>query len=102
MRLVVLTAAAILALSASASFAQDASVPPALPGNTTYQAGEPTGVVNAPNGDDTIVCNYQRETGTLFVSKVCRTLRAWKMMQTDAHEYMGYGFRGTHQVDEQS
>ena len=100
MRLAIISAAVILGLSATGSYAQNASIPPALPGNTTYQAGEPSNVVNPPNGDATIVCNYQRETGTLFVSKVCRTLRAWKQMQADAQEYMGFGFRGGHQAGE--
>lgn len=97
MRLAVLTAAVILGLSATGSFAQT-SIPPALPGNTIYSTQAPAEVTNPPNGDNTIVCNYQRETGSLFISKVCRTLRAWKLMQADAHDYMAFGFRGSHQA----
>jgi hypothetical protein len=58
----------------------------------------PAEVTNAPNGDDTIVCNYQRETGSLFVSRICRTLRAWKKMQADSQEFLEFDHLGAHQA----
>ena len=100
MRLAVLTAVVVLSLSATGSFAQNASIPPALPGNTIYSTQAPAEVTNPPRGDDTMVCDYQTEIGTLFITKVCRTLRAWKLMQADAKEFMGFGFRGAHQCGE--
>lgn len=89
----------IVGLSATGSFAQT-SIPPALPGNTIYSTQAPAEVTNAPNGDNTMVCNYQTEIGSLFITKVCRTLRAWKLMQADAQEFQGFGFRGAHQCGE--
>jgi hypothetical protein len=60
----------------------------------------PAEVQGAPNGDDTIVCNYQRQTGTLFVDRVCRTLRAWKTMQADSQEFLQFDHLGAHQAGE--
>ena len=100
MRLAVLTAAVILGLSGTGSFAQNASIPPALPGNTIYSTQAPAEVTNPPRGNATIVCNYQTEIGSLFITKVCRSLRAWKLMQEDARDYMAFGFRGSHQAGE--
>ena len=100
MRLAVFAATVIFGLSATGSFAQNTSIPPALPGNTIYSTQAPAEVTNPPNGDDTIVCNYQTEIGSLFITKVCRTLRAWKAMQADAQEFQGFGFRGAHQCGE--
>src|SRR6201999_4179602 len=74
-------------LFAGTALAQVTNPTPTMPAQTTYYSS-PT-QVNGPAGDDTIVCNYQRETGSLMISRVCRTLRAWKRMQADAKEYMG-------------
>jgi hypothetical protein len=90
-----------LILSAGAALAQT-SIPPILPANPEPSVAPPPPgtVANAPITDDTIVCKYERDTGTLFTIQVCRTQRAWKMMEADAKEYMEFGFRGSHQVDE--
>jgi hypothetical protein len=93
---------AIGLLAASSSAIAQTSIPPALPGNTDYRVYSPTNPPQVTNGDDTVVCNYQRETGSLFISRVCRTLRAWKLMQTDAKDYMEFGFRGSHQAGDSS
>lgn len=81
------------------SYAAMAQPAPATPPVISYADIQPTTVENAPNGDDTIVCNYQHETGSLMISRVCRTLRAWKVMQKEAREFMGFAFRGAHQCD---
>jgi hypothetical protein len=60
----------------------------------------PAEVTNAPDGDDTIVCNYQRETGSLLTSRICRTLRAWKKMQADSQEFLQFDHLGAHQAGE--
>jgi hypothetical protein len=90
-----------LVLTAGAALAQT-SIPPVLPANPVPGvAPPPAGTVsNAPITDDTIVCKYERDTGTLFITQVCRTQRAWKLMQADAQEFMEFGFRGSHQTDE--
>ena len=84
----------VLGISTVGAMAQSKDVAPLLPATTTYTEYSPTRPPSAPNGDNTIVCNYQRETGSLFVTRVCRTLRAWKLMQADAREFMDYGERG--------
>ncbi|HXC57492.1 MAG TPA: hypothetical protein VNU97_19490 [Rhizomicrobium sp.] len=101
MRSTALTAVLAIGLVAmTGSALAQTSVTPTLPANTDYREYNPTNPPSAPNGDNTIVCNYQRETGSLLITRVCRTLRAWKLMQADAKEFMGFGFRGSHQVDE--
>ena len=82
-----------------AAFAADPSASASRANEIVYSniAG-PAEVPNAPNGDDTIVCNYQRETGTLFVDRVCRTLRAWKTMQADSREFLEFQHLGAHQA----
>jgi len=91
---------ASLCVSGAALAAQSAPSPD-RPNEIVYSniAG-PAEVTNAPNGDDTIVCNYQRETGTLFVSRICRTLRAWKKMQADSQEFLEFDHLGAHQAGE--
>lgn len=100
MRLRILTAVAVFGLLSTAALAENAAIPPALPANVTYEPGQPTDLQNAPNGDDTMVCNYQRETGSLLTSRVCRTLRAWKKMQADAREFFEFQHLGSHQIGE--
>jgi len=92
--------AATLSFS-GAVFAQ--GVPSARPNEVIMSniAG-PAEVTNAPNGDDTIVCNYQHETGSLLVTRVCRTLRAWKQMQADSREFFDFQHLGAHQAGEHS
>jgi hypothetical protein len=97
---------AISFLAATGAAIAQTSVPPALPANPTpgivsptdntiyFSNASPAEPPIAPNGDDTTVCNYQRETGSLMITRVCRTLRAWKLMQTEARDYMEFGFRG--------
>jgi len=94
--------AAALAASATA-LAADPSAANGRPNEIVYNniAG-PAEVPNAPAGDDTIVCNYQRMTGTLFVERVCRTLRAWKTMQSDSREFFEFQHLGAHQAGEHS
>jgi hypothetical protein len=79
---------------ASAAAAQT-SVPPALPANPTPGTAAPSGQ-QAANviTDDTIVCKYEKYTGSLMMTRVCRTQRAWKFMEDAAHEFMEFGFRG--------
>ena len=90
-----------LAFSASCVFAGDAPAAAGRPNEIIYtNIAGPAEVTNAPNGDDTIVCNYQRMTGTLFVDRVCRTLRAWKKMQADSQEFLQFDHLGAHRVDE--
>jgi hypothetical protein len=93
---------AIGLMAATSGAIAQRSIPPALPGNTDYRVYSPTNPPQVTNGDDTVVCNYQRETGSLFISRVCRTLRAWKLMQADARDYMEFGFRGGSQGNEPS
>ncbi len=88
-----------LVLSVGAAWAQT-SIPPALPANPVPGVAAPASVSNAPITDDTIVCKYERNTGTLMMIQVCRTQRAWKAMESDAKEFMEFGFRGSHQTDE--
>ncbi len=102
MRYAALSAAVLAGLLTTAAVAQDASVPPTLPANTIYSTSAPAEVTNPPNGDDTQVCNYQRETGSLLITRVCRTLRAWKAMQAASREFMDFGFRGSHQCQSTS
>jgi len=90
---------AVFALSAGAAMAQT-SIPPVLPANPVPGVAAPAIAPNAPITDDTIVCKYERDTGTLMMVQVCRTQRAWKLMQSDAQEFMEFGFRGSHQTDE--
>ncbi|MBL6853936.1 MAG: hypothetical protein ISQ86_11170 [Alphaproteobacteria bacterium] len=96
-----LVGSAVLAsaiLIPTALFAADT---PGRPNEIVYtNVAGPAEVPNAPNGDDTIVCNYERETGTLFEERVCRTLRAWKMMQADSREFMEFQHLGSHQAGE--
>jgi len=98
-RVAILTAS-FFALAGAA--AAQTSVPPALPANPEPSVAAPGAVPNAPLTDDTIVCKYERNTGTLMMLQVCRTQRAWKLMQSDAQEFMEFGFRGSHQKDEGS
>jgi hypothetical protein len=103
---------AISFLAATGAAVAQTSVPPALPANPTpgivsptdntiyFSNASPAEPPIAPNGDNTIVCNYQRETGSLMISRVCRTLRAWKLMESDAKDYMEFGFRGGSQGNE--
>jgi len=92
----VLTAA--LAATLGAASAQT-SIPPVLPGNPVPGVATPVSVTNPAFTDDSIICKYERNTGTLMMIQVCRTQRAWKAMEADAKEYMEYGFRGSHQCD---
>lgn len=95
MRLV-LSTAVVFAVTLPA-LAQTDPPPAATPNEIVYRniAG-PAEVPNAPAGDDTMVCNYQQETGSLMITRVCRTLRAWKIMQADAHEFFEYNHLGAH------
>ena len=86
-------------LSAGAAMAQT-SIPPVLPANPEPGVATPATVPTGPVTDDTIICKYERNTGTLLMVQVCRTHRAWKLMQSDAQEFMEFGFRGSHQTDE--
>ena len=97
MRRVLLLAA--IALVATPAAAQKSDPAPSKPNEIIYRniAG-PAEVPDAPNGDDTMVCNYQRETGTLFEERVCRTLRAWKTMQADSREFVEFQHLGAHQA----
>ena len=88
------------ALCASAPAMADSSPSPTMPAQTSYADIQPTSITNPPDGDNTEVCNYQRETGSLFTTRVCRTLRAWKLMQSEAREFMDFGLRGAHQAGE--
>jgi len=99
MRYGVAIMALTLLASAGTAFAQ-ISVPPALPANPVPGVAAPTTAPDAPITDETIVCKYEHDTGTLMMVQVCRTQRAWKQMQSDAQEYMEFGFRGSHQTDE--
>jgi hypothetical protein len=103
---------AALGMLVGVSHAQT-QLPPALPANPVATvAHPPASAVSAvlPNNvrpepgttlaDETIVCKYERDTGTLMMVQVCRTARAWKIMQADAQEFMEFGFRGSHQVDD--
>ena len=101
MRSIALTALA-LGLLTTAAAAQTTDPTVTMPANTIYTYYSPTNPPATPNGDDTMVCNYQRETGSLITTRVCRTLRAWKAMQHDAQEFMEFGFRGSHQTDDNS
>jgi hypothetical protein len=89
---------AAVALAVGAPLAAEASDPPSSRPNEIIYANiaGPAEVPNAPDGDDTMVCNYQRMTGTLFVDRVCRTLRAWKKMQSDSQEFFAYDHLGAH------
>jgi len=99
--LVLLTASVLIAAAPVASQAADPVS--TRPNELIYRdiAG-PAEVPNAPDGDDTMVCNYQHETGSLLVTRVCRTLRAWKKMQADSREFLEFQHLGSHQVDEQT
>ena len=105
---------AALGMTFCAGFAQT-QVPPALPANPLPTVAAPAAARPNPNApmpvrprpetavaDETIVCKYERDTGTLMMVQVCRTERAWKAMQADAQEFMEFGFRGSHQVDDGS
>jgi hypothetical protein len=86
---------AAVALAAAAPLAAQAD--DARPNEIVYaNIAGPAEVPDAPAGDDTMVCNYQRMTGTLFVDRVCRTLRAWKKMQSDSQEFFEYDHLGAH------
>lgn len=89
-----------VALAASgAAVAADPAASNTRPNEIVYtNIAGPAEVPNAPNGDDTIVCNYQRMTGTLFQDRVCRTLRAWKMMEADSQEFLSFDHLGAHQA----
>lgn len=85
--------------ASGAAFAVEPTTSPDRPNEIIYaNIAGPAEVPNAPDGDDTIVCNYQRETGTLFVTRVCRTLRAWKKMQADSQEFLAFDHLGAHQA----
>jgi hypothetical protein len=104
MRGIVFSLVAGVSLFVAGGAMAQTSPTPDLPGQThydaDYQAGGPTDVKNAPNGDDTEVCNYQRETGSLLTTRVCRTLRAWKLMQSEAREFFEFQHLGAHQAGE--
>jgi len=87
-----------LVLGAGAAWAQT-SIPPVLPGNPVPGIATPISLSNPAITDDSIICKYERNTGTLMMIQVCRTQRAWKAMEADAKEFMEYGFRGSHQCD---
>jgi hypothetical protein len=83
------------------AFAADPSPAPNRPNEVVYtNVAGPAEVPNAPAGDDTMVCNYQHETGSLLVTRVCRTLRAWKTMQSDSQEFLQFDHLGAHQAGE--
>jgi hypothetical protein len=42
----------------------------------------------AASDDNTIVCHYERATGTLFQTRICHTNRQWKQKTEDAHNLM--------------
>jgi hypothetical protein len=94
--LIVGLSAALLSTVAAAQ----TQIPPALPANPTPQAMAPA-EQTAPVliTDNTVICIYERQTGTLFTNRVCRTHRAWDLMHKDAAEFMEYGARGSHQDD---
>ena len=72
---------------------------PARPNEIAYtNIAGPAEVPDAPAGDDTTVCNYQHETGSLLVTRVCRTLRSWKKMQSDSREFLEFQHLGAHQA----
>lgn len=95
MRIAIVGLAFGLALGAGAAVAQT-SVPPALPANPEPTV-TPTAAASLVINDDSIICKYEHTTGTLLMEQVCRTQRAWKLMQAEAQEFMEYGFRGSHQ-----
>lgn len=99
MRGIALTTGLLAAVISTAAFAQG-QVPPALTATaaTSQAPAEQTAPVMIT--DNTIICIYQRPTGTLLTDRVCRTHRAWALMKTDAQEWMEFGNRGSHQSDE--
>lgn len=102
MRLLGLVTAVAL-LAATPLAAQTSNPPPARSNEIVYtNIAGPAEVPNAPNGDDTMVCNYQHETGSLLVTRICRTLRAWKIMQSDSREFLEFQHLGAHQAGEHS
>ena len=57
--------------------------PPANAANVTAPAD------TAPVSDDkTVVCRYERATGTLFQTRICHTNAEWKQRTEDAHNLM--------------
>jgi hypothetical protein len=92
MRLGLLFLTAALAAALGSASAQT-SIPPGNP-----VPGAATSLSTSIN-DDTTICKYEHMTGSLIVTQVCRTQRAWKLMESDAKEFMEFGFRGSHQCD---
>jgi hypothetical protein len=108
MRLAILIAGVSFAAALGAANAQiqPPLTPPAAGPSVTAGGTAPAATVRPKPGtfadDETLVCRYERDTGTLMMVQVCRTERAWKAMQSDAQEFMEFGFRGSHQVDDAS
>jgi hypothetical protein len=96
----VVVMAGFLMLAGGAA-AQNAAIPPALPANPTPGVAAPDASPTAPAstaGDDAIVCKYEKMTGSLMTSRVCRTQRAWKLMQTESQELLRFDNLGSKQI----
>ena len=65
--------------AAGASPAQPASIP------ETGASAAPTPVAN---DDNIVICHYSKQTGTLFMTRICHTKREWARQSQDAHDLM--------------
>jgi len=52
-------------------------------------AAAPTGTETKPTDPgDVVICRYERETGTRFMSHICHTKRQWKQRERDAYDLL--------------
>lgn len=77
------------AAEASASAAIAASTPAPAPAASSSASSQPTAAAAEADEDMTIVCKTERNVGTRFEKKTCRTRSAWQRIEKAAEEDFG-------------
>jgi hypothetical protein len=80
----VLVLAGVLAASGAVAQINPEPVPQGPPSSAPSSATAAKPV--AP--DSEIVCRYEQETGTRFMSRICHTKRQWKQRERDAYDLL--------------
>ena len=87
-------AVAVVLACALAGPAMADSNPGPIPQGPPSIAAPNAPIVTAPadtaasGEDNTVVCHYERATGTMFQTRICHTNREWKQKTQDAHNLM--------------
>lgn len=72
---------------ASFGAAAQSSLTPA-PQATPTAAVPPVADAKPADPDSAIICRYEMESGTRFMSRICHTRRQWKQKERDAYDLL--------------